>query len=408
VRSPSVENTKFIAANELFSKSLDVPASKSRANRMLLLASITPGETVITNIPSSSDVIDMISSLKAIGLKIETPSEGRVIVKNSFPQCEQKSASPVVVECGYGGTTTRFLAALLILGCNTYHLEASGHMRQRPMSEMIKPLSELGAEVKHNVDGVWFFIKGPVTQKKKSIAVDAARSTQFASALAMVMSLWGGEVRPTGMNASEEYFKMTEDAIEQARNGHWSIPLDFSSLSYPLALAATSGEVIINNFERIDGFQPDSIFIQILKEMGASVEISENTLRVNKNELKAWSGDCSGFPDLVPTLAYVCSYASGTSRLDKLDVLKHKESDRLLEITKLLKMNHIEFSVDGDSLSIIGGKRHQDQTLYQAPDDHRMIMVAALFMRINGGGEIENYDHVKKSYPYFFEDLIES
>tara|TARA_R110000868_G_scaffold313440_2_gene574431 strand:- start:7242 stop:8369 length:1128 start_codon:yes stop_codon:yes gene_type:complete len=375
---------------------------------MLFLAAITPGEIRLSNIPNSSDVTDMLKSLKVLGLKISELSQGELIIHNSFPSCEIKANEPVVVECGYGGTTTRFLAALLVLGSNTYHLEASGHMRERPMSEMVEPLEKLGARIEHNKNGVWLLIKGPVKNKLELLEVDASRSTQFASAVAMMMSLWGGKVSPLNLSASEEYFKMTEDAIEQSRQNNWSVPLDFSSLSYPLALAANCGEVLIKNFKGIDRFQPDCVLIEILGQIGAKVELSKNELKVSCKSLGPWEGDCSGFPDLVPTLAFVLAYAKGTSKLKKLSVLQHKESDRLSEICKILKLNNIDHEVVDDSLIIKGAQYHKEEVIYDAPDDHRMIMVAALFMKVNGGGEILNYEHVKKSYPYFFEDVIES
>ncbi|MBH46743.1 MAG: hypothetical protein CME71_01080 [Halobacteriovorax sp.] len=408
MRSPSIENKKNVNSNRQFKARISIPSSKSRANRMLFLAAITPGEVTLSNIPDSSDVTDMLKCLKVLGLNMTTPTHGQLVIHNSFPECEKESDQPIIVECGYGGTTTRFLAALLVLGCNTYHLEASGHMRDRPMSEMIEPLTKLGARIEHNRNGIWLLIKGPVKNKLELLEVDAARSTQFASAVAMTMSLWNGKVSPLNLSASEEYLKMTEDAIEQCKNHHWAIPLDFSSLSYAMGLAAICGEVEITNFKSIDTFQPDCVFIEILKNIGARVDFGQTPLKVSLGALSSWEGDCSGFPDLVPTLAFVLAYADGTSKLKNLSVLQHKESDRLSEICKILSLNEISHQVAGDTLLIQGGSFHANKVIYEAPDDHRMIMMAALFMKVNGGGEIVNYEHVKKSYPFFFEDVIES
>src|SRR5690606_27356567 len=98
-------------------------------------------------------------------------------VLNSFPECEEENSSPLVVNCGYGGTTTRFLAALLALGKRRYYLEAEGYMRTRPMSEIVKPLSELGVEAVFGGEEAWLVINGPVRNKSEQLDVDASRST---------------------------------------------------------------------------------------------------------------------------------------------------------------------------------------------------------------------------------------
>ncbi len=409
MRSPSIDQTRTILKNNTFSKKLNVPTSKSRANRMLFLAAIDPNPTHLKNMPQSSDVIDMMNSLKIIGLKIQKISESEIIVENSFPKCEENTVGEeIVVECGYGGTTTRFLAGLVSLGRKHYNLEPAGHMRERPMDEIIKPLELLGIDIRLKSENAWLSIKGPVSRKLSKIEVDTSRSTQFASAIMMLASSWEGEVVPINMKASEQYFKMTVDCIEQAKKNNWNIPIDFSSLSYPLALAAVCGEVEILNYGQRDFFQPDSVFIDILKEMGALVLEQDSKLIVeNIGQLKPWSGDCSGFPDLVPTLAFVNSFTNTNSTLSGVEVLKYKESDRIDEIIKILKLYNIESSQSEGEIMINPQNLKSSRARYNAPDDHRMIMVCALFMRMLGEGEISNWDHVKKSFPHFFEDVIE-
>lgn len=406
MRSPSIDKVVRVESQRTYHKKISVPTSKSRANRMLFLAAITPGEITLTNVPGSSDVMDMIQSLEKVGLQISM-NEDTVVVKNSFPDCEKLNTdNPVRVDCGYGGTTTRFLAGLLALGSKTYHLEPEGHMRSRPMQEMIKPLEQLGVQVEMNSQDAWMKITGPITKNLEEIDVDTSRSTQFASAIAMTMSLWGGRVNPVDLKASEDYFKMTIDCIKQVKISNWKIPIDFSSLSYPLALAAIFGEVEVLNYTGRDYLQPDSIFIDILKEMGAKVIETESSLKVIKaHSLSAWSGNCSGFPDLVPTLCFVNSFSKNPGTLTHLEVLKHKECDRLEEMKKILTLFERPNNVAKDSISTEYTEAMATFKHYEAPDDHRMIMVAALFMKALAGGEISNWQHIRKSYPYFFEDL---
>lgn len=409
MRSPSIEQARAVTPKNSYTATINVVTSKSRANRLLFLAAIDEREITLIGVPESSDVKDMLRCLKHIGLEI-VHQGSTVIIKNSFPACEKNLKEPLTIKCGYGGTTTRFLSALLALGSRRYYLEAEGHMRERPMSEVLLPLGELGVEAVMNSDEAWLVIQGPIKNKVTTLKVDSTRSTQFASALAMAVSVWKGRVDPVGMHASEDYFAMTIDCIENAKHSNtWRVPVDFSSLSYPMALAALSGEVTVSNVHEIDQHQPDSIFIRILSEMGVEIGITDKGLHVKRHEeLSAWSGSCAAFPDLVPTLAVVCAYANGESRLENLDVLKHKESDRFNEVLNVLNLFGVSAHADHDAIVISGPTQTSSAPIdYIAPDDHRMIMMAALLMRINNGGEIINWDHVGKSYPTFFEDVAD-
>lgn len=408
MRSPSIDITRNIEPKTGCHLKLEVPTSKSRANRMLFLAAIDEREIHLSGLPTSSDVLDMLRCLELLGLDLQKESDGSILIKNSFPACETNVDKPLIVPCGYGGTTTRFLAALLALGKRRYYLEPDGYMRQRPMKEIVTPLQSLGVECLFETNEAWLVVQGDPKNKLATIEVDASRSTQFASALAMTVSKWNGQVEPLGMHASEDYFTMTLDCISEAKNHtKWVVPVDFSSLSYPLALAAVSGEVLISNVHGIDHLQPDSIFIEILKEMGAKIESSSDGLKVCAKQLKSWSGDCGAFPDLVPTLAFVCAFATGDSNLSNLAVLRHKECDRFAEVNKILQLFGVNIKTKDDGYIIQGLSAKNKFVEYEAPDDHRMIMVAALFMRHLSGGKIKNWDHVKKSYPTFFDDLID-
>lgn len=393
-----------------FSKTVEVPYSKSAANRILILAAIAEGPVTIKGIPLSSDVLNLIIALKKIGLTFEE-TQNEIKITNSFPACEKKEGI-LYLETGDGGTTNRFLLPLLARGQRIYRLKAEGRMKERPMDEILNVLKNEKVHVKQGLvsDDFWIEIQGPFNKKEGTISVDCSRSTQFASGLTLAFA-----DRPflkvvmDKVESSEKYLEMTLHLIDLFRQGikEYVVPPDFSGLSYPLALGASLGEVLVSNCHSIDHFQADSILIKILKEMGAQVNWSPQGLLVkNKGDLKSIQLDCSGFPDLVPTLVYLCSYAKGESTLSCLEVLRHKESDRIEEVIKLLKAFQIPYRLekkDRETLVIEGILKAQTPwiELHPAPD-HRMVMVSALYCRKNNGGSIDHADHVKKSYPHFF------
>ena len=68
-------------------------------------------------------------------------------------------------------------------------------------------------------------------------------------------------------------------------------------------------------------------------------------------------------------------------------------------------MNITSYDFKEDELSIIGQVKSSSSIDYDPPVDHRMVMVAYLFMRFNGGGKVSNSHAVKKSFPRFFEEM---
>ena len=252
-----------------------------------------------------------------------------------------------------------------------------------------------------------FEITGPLISKVREIPVDCSETTQFASALMLALADTPIKIRPIRHHSSRPYLDMTEELIRSFPDhlSPYTVPPDFSCLGYPLALGMTCGRALITNCHAIDPHQADSVLIPMAREMNATVELTGQGLEARtKRELTPILRDCSDCPDLVPTLAFLASCARGTSRLGGLGVLRHKESDRIREILRLLKTFQVSHSFDHqkNELSIAGPTSVAPFLHYDPPDDHRIIMTAYLFMRRNAGGLISDTRHVRQVLSRFF------
>ena len=388
-----------------FYKSLSIPTSKSYANRLLILGSVFPGEVILDSMPQATDVTNLISSLRKVGLIINEKF-GQIVISNSFLQCEVEGQE-IVLETGDGGTTNRFLMAMLARGQNTYILKPDPLFLKRPIEDFLKKISSLGVFVEKGHD--FIKIKGPIKFKGELLQIDSFFSSQFSSAFALSLADKDIKILAQNLEASQKYLSLTHHLIDKFKQGirKFSVPIDFSSLSYPLALAALAGEVRIENFKEIDPYQADSIFLEILKKMGVEVIKESAYLLVGKStNLTPLEIDCSECLDLVPTLAFLVSHIPGKSILKNVKGLSYKESNRILEIQKLLNLFKKESRLnDQYHLEIIGSTQKSPYLEYDAPIDHRMIMTAFLFLKVNNGGIIKNYKAVNKSFPEFFELL---
>ncbi len=373
-----------------------VPSSKSYANRALILATLQKKPYRLIDVPDASDVTILIECLKKIGVSIETQLNG-VKVVNSFPECEKDDHE---LDVGEGGTTARFLAAMLLLGKKTYRLRLGERLRQRPWQGFITLAKNLGADVGLS-DGV-LTLKGPITFPKV-LEVDCSETTQFATAF-QLMAPPDCKIIPLHLKASESYWKMTEEIIQIVSRGHaYVIPKDWSSSSYPMAFAALNHEIIFPQL-KIDHFQADSKFVEILKNYKAVTEFDDG-LRVHPG---IFSGelifDVSDCLDLVPTLAYFLAHIEGKHILKGVKNLVHKESNRLVEVMTLLEKFGRETSTDGESLVITGHRNLVIKEIdLELPNDHRLVMAGTLFLLHHSGGSVTPMKAVSKSYPDFFE-----
>ncbi|HXH30890.1 MAG TPA: hypothetical protein VNJ01_08765 [Bacteriovoracaceae bacterium] len=386
-------------AKGVLKSTVEVPASKSYANRALIVAAIKNSTFTIHNLPESTDVTLLLQAFPKIGLKLERKVSSCTI-HNSFPDCEGSGAT---LEVGEGGTTARFLAALLLRGQKPYTLILGEKLKTRPWSEFLELVAGLGARavLKDNE----LHLQGPLLLQGE-LEVDCGRTTQFASGLQLAYADQKIKIIPTHMTSSQSYWRMTEKLIGEILQGtSYSVPLDWSSASYPLAFGALNQEIFFPGLQ-YDQYQADSKFYQLLKSLGA-IEDGADGIRVkplkSTRDVELDVVDCL---DLVPALGFLLSHLSGQHILRGIANLEHKESNRLQECLKLFKKFSKTAYLENDRLVILGpGKTQMGKMNLELPNDHRMVMTGTLFLLQHNGGSVEPSEAVSKSYPEFFSIL---
>ena len=413
----SLENSPYkIEALKGFDKEITLISSKSHSNRALILGAIRGGNFKVLNVSESTDVTNLLKCFKKIGLKLKITGT-TVVFENSFPECEKDLQSDFIeLNTGDGGTTNRFLIALLSRGKKEYHLFPSEKMSERPVEDLLIPLKKLNVVIQHNQNNsnqqAWVVIQGPASLYNTTrLEVDCEKSTQFASALMLAFSNRPMQFDFINLHASEAYLKMTAQVIKKSLAGNsYTVPVDFSSLGYPAALAAMLGRVLIKNCTELDSLQADSVLVELLKSSGASRALTTAGLEIKKGaNLKPINFQISKAPDLFPTLVFLAAHIEGVSTFTDLTILKYKESDRLLEMINILKAFEVGMDYDpvGNTLKINGSasKKYKNSVIHPARD-HRIVMAAALFMARNSGGTLYEVDCIEKSFPGFLTLLV--
>ena len=400
---------------------IQVPGSKSIANRALICAALANSSSTITNCAPGDDTQAMLEALNILG--VATVQDGTTVRVNSQINLEDKR--PLELQTRLAGTTSRFLTALAALRVGQTTIDGYAPLRKRPMTGLHDALSSLGASVKSLV------IAGqlPVSVQRGSswqarIAIDSTTSSQFTSALMMIAPYLpsGLEIELRGEVISRGYLDMTVAVMrafgaqtEIAGNVIWVSPgtycgVDFavepdaSSASYPSAIAAITGSrVTIAGLSR-NSLQRDVEFFDVLSRMGCEVRQQSDGISITRDpaqQLRGIAVDMSQISDCVPTLAVVALFADSPTTISGVGFIRAKESDRIGDLALELRKLGAQIDEHADGFTVTPVALHGASLATH--EDHRLAMAFANAKLRIGGIEVQNPEVVSKSWPDFFK-----
>ena len=166
-----------------------IPGSKSLSNRILLLAAISRGTTVIDNLLDSDDVQHMLQALTQLGVSYELNAERTQcrVVGLDGPLARGQSET---IFLGNAGTAMRPLAAALCFGSGEFILTGEERMFERPIGDLIEAMQALGANVDYQQSAGFPPLKisaQPLTAAP--VAIEGSISSQFLTAILMAAPL---------------------------------------------------------------------------------------------------------------------------------------------------------------------------------------------------------------------------
>lgn len=329
------------------------PPSKSYTHRALLAAGYSDGATVRSPLVSA-DTKATARAVTAFGGAVEPESGERfddadALVVDGF---DGRPAVPDdVIDCANSGTTMRLVTAAAALADGTTVLTGDESLRSRPQGPLLEALGDLGvrAESTRGNGQAPLVVSGPLAGGE--VAIPGNVSSQYVTALLMAGAVTeeGVEIDLTTPLKSAPYVDITlellddfgieatpvgdgGDALDGAAGaagfvvdggqsyapagGSYTVPGDFSSISYLVAagaVAAEPGEPV-----RIEGAVPsaqgDSAIVEIVERMGADIEWDREAgvITVRRSELSGVEVDVGDTPDLLPTIAALGAVATAT------------------------------------------------------------------------------------------------
>lgn len=423
---------------------LRLPGSKSISNRVLLMAALSQGRTIVHDLLDSDDTRIMLDALRQLGCTVER--DGTTATITGLGGTRPADAKLFM---GNAGTAMRPLtAALAVLG-GEFELSGVPRMHERPIGDLVDALRQLGCRIDYLGEPGYPPLRlgaggtAPHLKLDTPIQVRGDVSSQFLTALLMALPLVARRdtvIEVVGELISKPYIDITLNLLARfgvhVRRDGWQrftipagsryqspgaihVEADASSASYFIALGAVStgaqGQKGLKTI-KIEGVGADSIqgdirFIEAAETMGARVESGPNWLEVSNARwpLQAISLDCNHIPDAAMTLAVMALYADGTTRLTNIASWRVKETDRIAAMATELRKLGATVEEGADFIAITPPAPGQWKSArIHTYDDHRVAMCFSL-AAFNPAGvpvRIEDPKCVGKTFPDYFEALF--
>ncbi len=398
--------------NHPLSGKVEPPGSKSITNRVLLLAGLAKGRSLLTGALKSDDTLFMAQALRAMGVDVTEPDATSFVVESDGVLKAPKE--PLFL--GNAGTATRFLTAAVASVNGTVVVDGDEHMRKRPIQPLVEALIALGVEAEAPTGCPPVTVKGnSLGFAKDSVTIDANLSSQYVSALLMAapcgakpldIVLAGEDIGAKG------YIDLTVAAmeafgakVERVSNAVWRVqPTGYIATDFhiePDASAATylwGAELLTGG--KIDIGTPAEAFTQ--------PDAKAHAIMAQFPNLPA-EIDGSQMQDAIPTIAVLAAYNTTPVRFVGIANLRVKECDRIRALS--LGLNAIRDGLaheDGDDLIVHSDPALAGQTVAASIDtfhDHRIAMSFALAGLKTGGIAIQNPVCVGKTYPGYWKAL---
>ncbi len=360
-----------------------VPGDKSISHRALMLGAIAKGETIIEGLLLGEDPRSTAACFRAMGAEISELNSEKVIVRGrGLGQLQEPTD---VLDAGNSGTTMRLMLGLLAGQPDClFTVTGDGSLRHRPMSRVIKPLQEMGAQIWARDNGKFAPLAVQGSQLKPIHYHSPIASAQVKSCILLAGLTTEGKTTVTEPALSRDH----SERMLQAFGAHLTIdpethsvtvhgpaqltgqsvvvPGDISSAAFWLVAASIlpGSELLVENV----GMNPTRTgVLEVLVQMGADIEPENERivtgepvadLRVKSSNLQGCTFGGEIIPrliDEIPILAVAAAFASGTTRIEDAAELRVKESDRLAAIASELGKMGAKVTEFADGLEIEGG-----------------------------------------------------
>lgn len=419
-----------------------LPASKSYAQRAILLAALATGTTKLYGVTLCDDIVSAIGVARS--LYADVSLEGTVLTieghQNILVDGLRVRDNSLFV--GESGLLARLCIPLAGLTKEAIVISGEKTLLRRKVDDHRAALRKLGLRLSFTDRSHL-----PVTVRGRlragAVEVDGSKGSQMISGMLMALSqcdfestvvIAGVTSEPyinlttyiasffglTGYDCPELADKNTQDEEDYYRT--WYIdPLqritpvlgleverDWSAAAMLLVAGSVAGEVTVRGLDLLSR-QSDAVIFELLRQNHIDIvrDPEKNTISVRRSILCPFFFDINDAPDLFAPLFVLAAFSHGESVISGIGRLKNKESNRAESFAEEFGKLGVRTTVSGGEMTIYGEEnRRLRKASCSSHGDHRLamaLMVASLFA--DGPVEIDDTDCIAKSFPGFLENF---
>jgi len=414
---------------------IDIPGDKSISHRSVMFAGLGNTPVHIRNFLHAEDCLSTVGVMRALGVDVKFLNENELIVTGNG--LHGLTEPLTVLDAGNSGTTLRLMMGLLAPQPFLSVFCGDSSLTRRPMGRVLRPLSEMGAQIygrsgnnnlpltivptEAKLRGIHY--KSPVAsaQVKSAILLAGLYADAPTTVTEPYVSRDHTEQMLAGFGVHLERSGTSVTLYPVEKGGYRApdeitVPGDISSVAFFLVAGSiiADSRLLLKNV----GINPTRTgILDVLTEMGAHITLQNERMSggervadiaVEAAHLHGVSFGAEIMPrliDEIPVLAVAALFAEGDTVITGAGELRVKETDRLRAIAaefQKLAPGSIEEREDG---LVIHGNAKIERAQVSSWGDHRMAMSLAVLGAAAESVLLENPDSVNISYPTFFSEL---
>ena len=448
------------APGGFYRNSLQVPASKSFAQRAIIAAALADGRSHLRSYTPCSDSEAAIAAAKALGarvtrngttLTIDGISAGRLPVAagnaSVMPDLIGHPLHLETIHAGESGLLTRLLIPLLaVLNDGPVTVTGEKTLTNRPLKGISDIMASFGVIVRENKVPIHIsgniipgtaeisgkdgsqLISGllaalPLCSKPSTLLISEPKSIPYMFITCEVLKKFGIRISSEmegdeAMIEQQDWSGCTGITFKIKGGQHYhaadiDLEGDWSSAAAFLVAGAIFGKAEVEGLET-ESIQADLAIGDIIVQAGAVVSELDEAVCVSKAPLEGFEADLSNSPDLFPVVSVLAAFCAGESRIDGLGRLVGKESNRAEAILQMLAQMGVDARAEADTLVVHGeslASRLMNGRLlkggaYTSRGDHRMAMALKIAsLGADSPITVDDTACVAKSFPDFYESF---
>lgn len=423
-----------------FRNTLQMPASKSFAQRAIIAAALADGRSHLRGYSPCEDSESALAAARALGAKVRI--DGSTI---SIDGIGGAHTSLETLHTGESGLLTRLMIPLMAtINDGPVTITGEKTLSRRPLKGVSDIMASFGVIVRENtvpmkvegriVPGVAEIsgkdgsqlISGlltalPLFDKPSTLIVTDPKSIPYMFITCDVLKHFGikisAEMEGDAKMIEEQDWSGCTGVTFKIKGGQkyhaadFDIEGDWSSAAPFLVAGALFGKAEVQGLDT-SSLQADLTIADILVEAGAVVSELDESVCVSRAPLEAISVDLNNAPDIFPIVSVLAAFCAGESVLSGAGRLVGKESNRAEAILEMLSGLGVRAWIAGDDLHVCGetltsrlmNGRMLRGGAFTSRGDHRMAMALKIAsLGASSPLHIDDTACVAKSFPGFWE-----